>query len=139
MLDKPGIRGFPPQQQPWLQPVICIDYWLMTGSFQNWNFIAFLHKAKKVEDFKDIYNVAFDGISDNMSSLVQYGKYGAINKTYTSIMGYYMIKYVSDAYNLQYDITCDWQISSSGKLVVKAQYLVCMQAKKNCYWQQKKE
>ena len=32
-----------------------------------------------------------------MALLVQYGKYGAMNKTDTTTMGYYVIKFVSDA------------------------------------------
>ena len=34
-------------------------------------------------------------------------------------MGYYVVKFVSEAYTLQYDTTCDGQISLSGELVVK--------------------
>ena len=62
-----------------------------------------------------------------MASLVQYGKYDAMNTTYTSTMRYYVINFVSEAFNLQEDTTCYGQIISSGELVVKAQYLSCMQ------------
>ena len=42
-----------------------------------------------------IHKVVLDGISDNMFLLVQYVKYGAINTTDTSKMGYYVIKFFS--------------------------------------------
>ena len=41
-------------------------------------------------------------------------------------MGYYMIKFVSEAYTLQYYTTYDEQISSYGEIVVKAQYIICI-------------
>ena len=66
-----------------------------------------------------------------MSSLSQYGKYGTTNTTDTSTMGYYAIKFVSEAYNLKYDTTCDGKIISAGEIVVKAQYLICMQENTN--------
>ena len=45
-------------------------------------------------------------------------------------MGYYVIKFVSEAYILQEDTIHDGKISMAGKLVVKAQYLRFMQEKK---------
>ena len=41
-------------------------------------------------------------------------------------MGYYVIKFVSEEYTLQYYTTCDGKIISDGELVVKEQYLSCM-------------
>ena len=38
------------------------------------------------------------------------------------------MKYVSDAYTLQENTTCDGKSSTSGKLVVKAQYLIYIKA-----------
>ena len=67
--------------------------------------------------------MVFDGISDKMDSLGQSGKYGTINTTDTSTMGYYVIKFVSEAYTLQEDTTYNRQIFSAGQLLVKAQYL----------------
>ena len=55
----------------------------------------------------------------NIASLVQFGKYRAINKWYILTMGYYVIKFVSDVYTLQDDTTCEKQISSASELVVK--------------------
>ena len=53
-----------------------------------------------------------------MASLVKYSKDGAINRTDTSKMGYYVIKFVSEAYTLQYETTFHGQIISSIELVV---------------------
>ena len=39
-----------------------------------------------------VHKVVIDGISDNMESLVQLGKYGATNAAYPTTMGYYVIK-----------------------------------------------
>ena len=68
--------------------------------------------------------------------MVQPGKYGAMNPKYKSTMGDYVINFLFEAYNLQYDTTCDGQISSSGELVFRAQYLSFMKEKKNWYWEQ---
>ena len=61
-----------------------------------------------------------------MSALVQTDKYGAVNTTYTTTMGYYVIKLISEAYALREETTCDRKIGSAGELVVKAQYINCM-------------
>ena len=74
-----------------------------------------------------------------MASLVQSGKYGNMNTTDTSTMGYYVITCFFEAYTLQHDTTCDGQISSAGELVVNSQYLRCMQEKTNWYWEQKQQ
>ena len=49
-----------------------------------------------------------------MALLVQYGKYGIINTTDYTKIGYYVIKVVSEAYTIQKDTTCDVQISTAG-------------------------
>ena len=72
-----------------------------------------------------------------MPSLVQSGKYGAINTTNTSIMGYYVIKFISEECTLQEDTTCGGKIISAGKLVFKEKYLICTQENTNWYWEQK--
>ena len=41
-------------------------------------------------------------------------------------MRYYVFKFVSESYTLQYDNTCEGQISLAGELVVEAQYIICM-------------
>ena len=62
------------------------------GSFNNWNIIKCSHKATISEAFEEIHQVVLDGISDNMSSLVKYGKYCYMNTKDTTISGYYVIK-----------------------------------------------
>ena len=44
-----------------------------------------------------MHNVVIGGIGDNMASLVQLGRYGAINITDPTKMGYYVIKYLSES------------------------------------------
>ena len=61
-----------------------------------------------------------------MAVLAQTGQYSAINTTYTSIMGYYVIKFMSETYTPQEEIMCDEKISTAGELFVKAQYMDCM-------------
>ena len=65
------------------------------------------------EAFEEIHQVILDGISDNMVSLVQYGKFYDINITDTSTMVYYVVKFFSGAYTLQDGTTCDERISFS--------------------------
>ena len=71
-----------------------------------------------------------DGISENMASLVQLGKYGAINILDTTTMGYYAIKYLSEIYTLQEDQTTYGQVSKAVDILVKTEYLSIMKAKK---------
>ena len=54
-------------------------------------------------------------------------------------MRYYVIRFVSEAHTLQDDTTCAGQTISSGELVVKTQYISCIQEKTNWYWDQKKQ
>ena len=71
-----------------------------------------------------------------MDLLVESGKYGAINKTYTSTDRLYVIMFTSGAYTLQENTTIYGKIISAGELVVKAQYLCSMQVETNWYWNQ---
>ena len=81
ILEKPWVHGFPPQQHPHYQPVTDFTYWQLLGSFNNWNINTLSHKETTSEAFEKICQVVLDGISDNMASLVRYGKYGATNTT----------------------------------------------------------
>ena len=74
-----------------------------------------------------------DGISDNIASLVESGKYGAINTTGREKNGFYVIMFISEAYTLQYNTTIGGQIITAGELVVKAQYPCSMQVDYNSY------
>ena len=62
-----------------------------------------------------------------------------MNTTDTPKMGYYVIKFVSESYTLQEETTYDIQIIPAGELVVKAQYLSCIQEKINWYWDHKNQ
>ena len=87
MLYKPWIPGLTPEKQPRYRPVIDCSYWPVLGSFNNWNIITLSHKATTSEAFEDIHQVVLDGISDNMASMVQSGKYSAMDTTDTSTVG----------------------------------------------------
>ena len=80
------------------------------------------HKATTHEAFEDVNQIVFDGISDNVALLVQSGKYGAINTTDTTTMGFYVL----EAQTLQDETTCEGKISLADEVVVKAHYLRCL-------------
>ena len=84
MLDKPLISGIPSDKQERYKPVTKCTYWPVLGYFNNWNMIRFSSKSTSSDTFDEIHQVVLDGISDNMASLFESGKYGAINKTDTS-------------------------------------------------------
>ena len=69
-----------------------------------------------------------------MSLLIESVKYGAINTTYTTNIGFYVIMFTSELYTLQDSTTIVGQIITSGKLVVKSQYICSMQVDTNWYW-----
>ena len=73
-----------------------------------------------------------------MASLFQSVKY-EINTLDTQTMGYYLLKFVLEAYTLRYETTCDRQIVWPGELVVNTQYISCRYKKKTSYWDQKKQ
>ena len=55
-----------------------------------------------------------------MASLIESGKYGAINITVTSTNVFYVIMFKSGAYTLQENKKIDGQNINAGELVVKA-------------------
>ena len=69
-----------------------------------------------------------------MDAFLKTGKYGAIHTTDKTIMGYYLIKFLSENYTQQEETAWYGQISRSGELFVKAQYIKFMQdnIKWNC-------
>ena len=71
-----------------------------------------------------------------MTSLVESGKYGAINTTDTSTYGFYGIMFTSGAYTLQENTTIDGKILIAGELVVNAKCICSMQVDTNWYWNQ---
>ena len=70
-----------------------------------------------------------------MAALVNTGHFGTINTTDTTIMGYYVIKLMLQYYTLQEDTTPDGKISTAGELVVKSQYMNCIQDNTKWYWE----
>ena len=83
-----------------------------------------------------MHKVVLDSISDNMSLLVHNGKYGVINTAYPTIMGYYIVKLLSEPYILSDDKTVDKKVIKSVELIVKAGYISIMRSNTNWYWQQ---
>ena len=71
-----------------------------------------------------------------MASLVELGKYVAINTTDTATNRFYVIMFTSEAYTLQDNTTIDGQIITAGELVVKSQYICYVQVDTNWYWNQ---
>ena len=71
-----------------------------------------------------------------MASLVESGKYGAINTTDTSTNGFYVIMFTSGEYTLQKHTTIHGNIITAGDLVVKAKYLCSIQIGTNWYCNQ---
>ena len=88
------------------------------------------------EAFDEIHQVVFDGISDNMASLVESVKYRSINTTDTTTNVFYVIMFASEAYALQDNKTIDRQIITAGVLIVKSQYICYMQVETNWYCNQ---
>ena len=62
--------------------------------------------------------MVLDGISDNMAELAKTEKYGAINTTDNSNIGYYVVNFMSEAYTLQDKRKHNFQISEDGELFV---------------------
>ena len=114
MMDKPWIYGISSDKQERYKPVPNCTYWPVLGAFNNWNIIQLSSKSTSSDTFYEINQVVLDGISDNMESLVESGKYGAINTTDTSTNGFYVIMFISVAYKLQENTTIDGQIITAG-------------------------
>ena len=72
-----------------------------------------------------------------MTSFFQSSKYSAINTEDPTIMGYYIVKYVSEAFALNEYIINDRKVSSTVELALQAEYLGILKANKNWYWEQK--
>ena len=71
-----------------------------------------------------------------MASLVQSGMCGDIYTDDTITDGFYVIKFISEAYTLQNNKTIDGLVIYAVELVVNAQYLCSMQENTNWYWKQ---
>ena len=71
-----------------------------------------------------------------MASLVQSGIYDDINTADNTSNGFYVVKFISEAYMLQKNTKIDGQVISFGELVAKAQYLWSVQENTNWYWKE---
>ena len=79
MMDKPWIYGIQSTKQERYKPVTNCAYWLVLGSYKNWNIIELTPKSTPFEAFDEIHKVVLGVISENMALLFQSGMYGAIN------------------------------------------------------------
>ena len=77
----------------------------MLFTFNNCNIIQLTNKDKSNEEFDDIHKVFLDDVSYNMTSLAHTGKYGAINKAYSTTMIYYVVKYMDEYFTSIYFTT----------------------------------
>ena len=136
MLDKPCISGIPSDEQEHYLTVTNCTYCPVPGSLKNWNIIQLSQKSTPYYAFDEIQQVVLDGISDNMDSLVQSGKYSSMNTTGTAKNGFYVIMFTPEAYTLQDNTKIDRKIITFEKLVVKAQYLCSIQESTNWFWDQ---
>ena len=84
MLDKPWISVIPSDEKKRYKPVTNCTCWPVLGSFNNWNIIILSQKSTPSDAFNEIHQVILDRIPDNMASLVESIKYGAINTTNVS-------------------------------------------------------
>ena len=110
MIDKPWISGITSEKQEHYKPVTKCTYWQVLGSFKDWNIILLSQKSTPSETFDETHQVFLDGTSDNMASLVEPDKYGAINTTGTTTNGFYVIMFTSESYTLQDNTTIEVQI-----------------------------
>ena len=106
----------------------------MLGNFNDWSIVGFSNKATPQEDIDKICHMVLDGISDNITGLAKTYKCGAIKTTYDSTIGYYVVKFMSEAYMLQEKYEHNVQISEVGELVAKPQHTDCMKVNKNWHW-----
>ena len=110
MLYKPWLYGIPSDKQECYKPVNNCNYWPVLGSFKNWNIIQFSQKSTPSDTLDEIHRVVFNGMIDNMASLVESLKYGAINTTDTETNRFRVIMFTPEAYSLQDFTTIDRKI-----------------------------
>ena len=121
MLYQPWIYVVQSTKQAHYQPFINCTYWPVLGSYNNLNIIEMSPKSITSEAIDEIHKVILDGISESMASLVQSDMYGAINTAEKTTNGFYVIKFISEAYTLQkiqqfMDKLFCWWISCQGTI-----------------------
>ena len=121
----------------------CWTYWTnMLPTCQIMHKLAYVRLLKQLEHrliFQKINNIwrfwwkKIDGISENVSSLVNNGKYGAVKTADPTTPVYYVVKFISEPYMLQGNKTVNKQIINSCEIIVNAVYLIMMKSKTNWY------
>ena len=83
---------------------------MLNQSFNNCNIIELSHKSTPSDTFDEISQVVLDVISDTMASIVELGKYVAINIPDTTTNGFYVIMLTSKVYTIQENTTIDGKL-----------------------------
>ena len=91
MLENSWDPGVERCKNPRYQPIVDFTYRPVLLLFNNWNTIQFINKTTSSEDFYESHKVVLDGIRNNMVSLTHTGKYGAINLSDPTTLGYYIV------------------------------------------------
>ena len=107
------------------------------GPYNIWNIIHLTPKSIPSEELYEIHKVVIYVISKNMASLVQSGMYGVTTTDDIKSNGFYVTKFISEAYTLQNNTQIDGHVISAGELVVKAKYICSIKENTNWYWKQK--
>ena len=136
MLEKNWIYGIPLYIIELYKPVTKCTYWPVIGPFKNWKIIKLSQNSTPYDALDEIQQVVLDGIGDNMDSIVELGKYVAINITEITTNVFDVIMLTSETYTLHDNTTIDGKMITAGKLVSKAQYICSMQVDTNWYWNQ---
>ena len=76
ILENTYYPGVSHNKQSRYHNVVYFTYWPVLGTYNSWNIINFTNIIRSKEDFDEIHK--FDGISDNNSSHMKIGNYGAI-------------------------------------------------------------
>ena len=96
MLDNTWDYGVEPTKKPCYQPVDECTYLHVLGSLNIRNIVNFTNRTTSSDDFDAVHKVVIEDICGNMASLVQLGKYVAINAYDKSTMVYYVLKYLTE-------------------------------------------
>ena len=83
-----------------------------------------------------MHKFLLDGISENMSALVQNEKSVAINTVDPTIMGYYVVKFLAGPYMLQDHKKIEKQFITAVEVILKVENLNIIKANTNWYWKQ---
>ena len=82
------------------------------------------------------YKTVWYGISDNVSILLQNGKYSAINTAIPTTIDYNVIKLLSEPCTFQYYKTVYMEVIKASELISEAEYPSIMRSNTHWSWQQ---